>query len=393
MQYTLVGAEDGTSNITVFVKGSAPLVAHSTHVNFDKIVAAVVADDESVVELFDVAQTAATKFQRLSDRITTANGRLYLDNVEVANALTAQVIRFLDEGVEDWKSLVLFFENVLANPNEHSREQLYTWLESRNFSITNDGLIIGYKGVRKGEDGGYVSVNQGTAIVDGEVKTGAIPNAIGSVVEMPRNEVTHDPSEGCSTGLHVGTYDYARGWAQGALLEVHVNPRDVVSVPTDCGQAKMRVCRYTVVDLIEQEYTAAVVTREDDEDQVEDYYVGKVYADRDPRRKGRTLTVVSVDRDEQVAYCQSSTTGNVVKVKLGRLISKDYEEVDPDFDPEDVTVNIGDIFQDLDPRRVGRTVTILESGPNKSYCKSLPSNVHVWISTERLTTPHRFRKV
>jgi hypothetical protein len=263
LQYTLVGHDDG-SNIVVFVPGSPPLVAHSSHPNFDKIVEGALAGDDSVTELFDVAATAAQRFQRLSERVTTANGRLYLDGEEVANALTTQVLRFLDQGVDDWEPLVKFFENVQANPNEHSREQLFSWLDAEDFTITPDGMIVGYKGVQKTDDG-FESINRGSAIVDGEVKQGAIPNHIGAVVEMPRNKVAFDPSTGCSTGLHVGTYDYASRFARGALLEVHVNPRDVVSVPTDCSWAKMRVCRYVVVDTIDAPYSSALLGYDNDD--------------------------------------------------------------------------------------------------------------------------------
>jgi len=69
---------------------------------------------------------------------------------------------------------------------------------------------------------------------------------------------------GCHTGLHVGTYAYASNFGQGALLEVQVNPRDVVSVPTDCSAAKMRTCRYVVVDTIDQPYTTAVKPYDDE---------------------------------------------------------------------------------------------------------------------------------
>lgn len=257
MQFSLVGNEDG-SNITVFVPEHAPLVAHSTHPNFDRIVKGAFAGDDSIVELFDVAVTAVTKFQRLTERVTTANGKLYLDGEEVNNVLATQVVRFHNEDIEDWKPLVLFFENVQQNPQEHSREQLFEWLDHRDFTITEDGMILGYKGVRKNGENDFTSISTGRAIVDGEVFNGAIPNRIGSVVEMPRNEVAWDPSTGCSTGLHVGTYRYADSFAQGALLEVHVNPRDVVSVPTDSSWEKMRVCRYTVVNTIDAPYTSAV---------------------------------------------------------------------------------------------------------------------------------------
>lgn len=272
MQYVIVGGgEEGESNVTLFVPGQNPLTAHSSHPYFDEIVEGVRSGDESVYELFDLAQAAATKFDRLTERVTVANGRLYLDGVEVANALAEQVLRFISEGVEDWKPLVNFFENVQANPQEYSREQLYTWLADREFTITPDGLIVGYKGVRPSGDA-FVSILTGRAIVDGEVKTGNIPNKIGSIVEMPRDEVQFAPEIGCSQGLHVGTFKYAKDFSQGAVLEVHVNPRDVVSVPNDSYHQKMRVCRYRVVNTIEVPYEEAVVA---------DYYVGGYLYDDD----------------------------------------------------------------------------------------------------------------
>lgn len=259
LQYTLVGDEDG-ANIVVFLPGFAPQVAHSTHPNFEAILEAVKDGDEDVIDLFDVAQTVAKRFNRLSERVSVANDRIYLDGVEVNNALTEQVLRFMDAGL-DFMPLVKFFENVQANPNEHSREQLYAWLQ-RDFSITRDGMIVGYKGVAK--DGtGFKSIHSGKAIVDGQEVTGRIPTNIGSIIEMPRDEVQWDPGVGCHRGLHVGTYEYAEGFAQGALLEVHVNPRDVVSVPTDCGAAKMRCCRYVIVDTIDAPYTSPLAGAED----------------------------------------------------------------------------------------------------------------------------------
>lgn len=269
MQYTLVGTEDG-SVITVFIPGRDPLVAHSTHPNFSEILVRVFDREPSVVDLFDVAVTAASRFQRLTERVTAASGRLYLDGEEVHNSLATQVCRFLSEGVEDWKPLVNFFENVQANPNEHSREQLYDWLSRRDFTITSDGMIVGYKGVQKDGNGDYTSISRGTALVDGESFTGQIPNPIGALVEMPRGEVHHDPSSGCSTGLHVGTYEYARSFSRQALLEVHVNPRDVVSVPTDSDWAKMRVCRYKVIGTIDLPYSEAVIRDYSDVDYDDD---------------------------------------------------------------------------------------------------------------------------
>ena len=198
IQFTLIGNEDGESNIVVFVSGSTPQVAHSSHPNFEAILDGARAGDESVIELFDVAATVGQKFERLSERVTTQHGRLYLDGEEVNNVLTSQVLRFLEEDVEDWKPLVHFFENVQSNPNEHSREQLYAWLAAKDFTITPDGMIVGYKGVRTTGDDSvvYESIHTGKAIVNGEVFSGHIPNGIVAVVEMPRGDVQFDPSVG-----------------------------------------------------------------------------------------------------------------------------------------------------------------------------------------------------
>lgn len=341
MQYTLAVTDEG-SNITVFVEGQKPLVAHSDHPSFEKIRDGVLANDESVLGLFDLAATAGAKFERLSERVTTAAGRLFFDGEEVDNALATQVVRFIKEDVEDWKPLVAFFENVEQNPNQHSREQLYTWLVKEDFTITQDGLIVGYKGVSKNAAGEFVSVHSGTATVNGVVHNGQIPNPKDAIVEMPRSEVQHDPARGCHTGLHVGTHEYAKGYSyNGALLEVHVNPRDVVSVPTDCDWAKVRVCRYTVVDTIEAKRAEAVVLddEENDEEDVarqdveevadptfdnldvsEAIAVGDRFEDQDKRRV-RVLKVTSVDGDKvKFDVFTNGVQSGKGKMKLKRLL-------------------------------------------------------------------------
>lgn len=258
LTYSIVKT-DGDSFVTVFVPGHDPLPASADHPNFDAIVQGALNDDPAVIELFDIASTVATRFDALSERVTVAHGRVYFDGDEVNSALTKQIVRFLDEGVDDWVPLVRFFEKVQANPNEHSREQLYEWLDRHEFTLTPSGDFVGYKGVQSDGKGGYQSISSGPATVDGVSVNGNVPNNIGSVVEMPRGLVAHDPSQGCRSGLHVGTWDYASGFSRGAVLEVHVNPRDVVSVPTDCGWAKVRTCRYTVVGVTEVAYSAAVL--------------------------------------------------------------------------------------------------------------------------------------
>jgi hypothetical protein len=251
IQYSLI-RNAGGEVITVFTNGQM-LSALDTHPNWTAIKAGAEADDPNVIDLFDIGRTAQTRFEKLSDRVSVKGGKVFFDNQPTHNALTEQVVRFIEAGQEDFGPLVEFFEKVQSNPNEHSREQLYSWLDVHDFTILPNGNFVGYKGVRSvaTTDGvKYESISHGTAISDGVEYTGAIPNPIGAVVEMARDAVQHDPSVGCHTGLHVGTWDYASGFAQGAVLKVEVNPRDVVSVPTDCNHQKLRTCRYTVLEVI-----------------------------------------------------------------------------------------------------------------------------------------------
>jgi len=268
VKYNLVCNE--SDNITVFVDGEMYVADSDHNPNFSEIVEKVLADDVSVVELFDLEKTVSKKFERLSERVVVRNGNIYFDGSPVNDVLGKQVLRFVEDDVEDWQPLVLFWENLAQNPNEHSREQLYSWLNDRKFQISKNGNIVGFKGV-KIVNGEYRSIHAGPAIVDDVEMNGYIPNAIGSVIEMPRADVQSNSAVGCSTGLHVGTYDYAKDFAQGAVLTVSVNPRDVVSVPSDCNAAKLRVCRYRVVNATAVEWSSAVSDVEDDEDN-EDYW-------------------------------------------------------------------------------------------------------------------------
>jgi hypothetical protein len=254
MRYNLVSVGD-QSNLTVLVNGDLK-VANEEHPNWQAIFKAVILDkveDEDAVErLFDVAKAVSQKFEKVSDHVSVANGRVYLDGDEVHGAIAEQIVRFLEEDVDDWQPLVKFMEKVSGNVTSHSREQLFEWLARHKFTITPEGNFVAYKGVRSD----LSSIMNGPGIVNG-VAVSHVTNPIGGVIEIARSKVVHDPAVGCASGLHAGTYEYARGFAQGVVLEVHVDPRDVVSVPTDCNWQKIRTCRYTVVRAVTAPITTA----------------------------------------------------------------------------------------------------------------------------------------
>lgn len=265
MQFNLVKRE-GMGNITVVVDGEL-YTADEQHPLFDEIVEAAIDGDESVVDLFDASVKAAEKFENLSDRVTVANGRVYVDQSEVEDVYADQVVRFLGEGVGDWKPLVGFLEKVYSNVDADVRENLSRWLQAESFTILPNGNILGYRGLTSD----HKSVHAGPGIVNGERVNGHLDNSVGNVVEMDTDKVTVDPNRGCASGLHVGTFEYAKGWSQGALVSVEVDPRHVRSVPYECGSSKMRVSKYRVLEDIEVKHDSAVDTTDYGYDPYDEY--------------------------------------------------------------------------------------------------------------------------
>lgn len=192
--------------------------------------------------------------QVLGDNIRLENGIVYFGEHKLESTLSSYLVELVKSENRDeklWNSLVLFLDNLHQNTDPEVRQQLFRWMnyemnDGVSFTITDDGCFIGYRGC-VGTVLEPMSRNSGTAWVDGVKHVGQIPNPIGSTITMPRHMVQADPTVGCSHGLHVGTYGYARDWAH-ILIRVKVNPRDVVSVPTECDSQKIRVCRFEVLE-------------------------------------------------------------------------------------------------------------------------------------------------
>jgi hypothetical protein len=90
--------------------------------------------------------------------------------------------------------------------------------------------------------------------VNGQEQNGQIHTAVGDVVTMPRREISDDPGVACHAGLHCGARSYAENFAR-ILISVRVDPRHVVSVPSDYSNAKVRVEQYEIMDVVNDIHT------------------------------------------------------------------------------------------------------------------------------------------
>lgn len=153
---------------------------------------------------------------------------------------------------DDWRSLISFTELLFDNVNPEIRDQLYNWMQYQirngKLTLTPEGKFLGYKGIRSD----FGSCHAGPGIVNGIPDNGHLDNSPGNVIEMAREAVDADRTSYCSTGLHVGSYDYAKSFGQ-IVVTVEVDPRDVVSVPDDYDGQKLRACKYRVVEQVEDE--------------------------------------------------------------------------------------------------------------------------------------------
>lgn len=244
---------EGRSSIVLIPRGAGePMIITDDHPNFVRIADAVLHQDD-VSEWLDIEDATDWFIDEYLEADVDWDDWLSEDESErddfeptpVIESLSDTIERYRREG-RDAENLVRFMRRLAKNPSRRSREQLFQWSVAKDLTIDADGYIIGFKGVR--ED--LLSVNAGTAHVDGKEVSGHIPNVIGTVISMPRSEVQDDPNQGCSYGLHVGTFNYARSWGS-VVLEVRIDPADVVSVPADSGFAKMRCCEYEVIAIHE----------------------------------------------------------------------------------------------------------------------------------------------
>jgi len=172
---------------------------------------------------------------------------IFYKGEQLPAALEKKVLSIMAEGLP-LTHFEKLWENILENPACHvvNESGFYDFLEYKELPITEDGCFLAYRGVK--EDYYSVSGSLSTKVLQGKVnEQGQIYNGIGEVIEVRRSGVSDNRNVHCHEGsLHIGSLDYATNWAR-KLVIVKVNPKDVVSVPNDCGCQKCRVSKYEVV--------------------------------------------------------------------------------------------------------------------------------------------------
>lgn len=225
-----------TGDSVIMTFGADSEIVESTHPNYKEIVMAVVGGEyKKAFELMNIRKSIENFTQ---GAITIKGDNLYYGAVQMRSTLVDRILDMMKVGDDGFKRLVAFFEKLMENPSKDSVEQLWGFVSHLDVEIDEEGYIIGWKKV----------TTRGGKLFDS--RTCKVPNDLGNVVEMPRWMVDNDRTVTCSQGLHVGAWDYVRSFSGDTILKVRVHPRDVVSVPTDYQDMKMRASRYEVAAIV-----------------------------------------------------------------------------------------------------------------------------------------------
>jgi len=221
-----------TGSITVWF-GDDSYSVNTSHPEYNEIKQRCENEDESVMELIkkpklEKPKPTDTGTLTIQGDYTTYNGRT------IRNKYMIEIVNRLG-GVEN-DAVRRFVNRVCLNPRMESVQMLMEFLKHCHLPITDDGRFLAYKAVTHDYK---------------DKHTRTIDNSPGQSPEMDRDEVEFDPNVACSRGMHVGTIKYAKGFMSTSnndrLIICAVDPFDVVSVPYDCNQEKLRAFRYTVI--------------------------------------------------------------------------------------------------------------------------------------------------
>lgn len=249
-------------NLTLVLNNRAYQVLPD-HINYKMILDALpTASADELLDIVDVEKAVAA----FSDGVVEIkDGQVTYEGEAVHGSISKRILEFMSKGLP-FQPLVNFLNNLMENPSMQSQKELYDFLEHEHLPITEDGYFLAYKAVSSDFKDKY---------------RGVFDNSVGKVCTMQRAKVDDDRARGCSDGLHAGALNYVAGYGSleggDKIVIVKINPRDVVSVPSDCNCEKLRTCQYEVVgeyrgELLKPLYSSDFSDDTYGEDEEEDHY-------------------------------------------------------------------------------------------------------------------------
>lgn len=272
-----------------------PYVLNSTHQTFNSLVRALKRKEwKRVPKLISLAAHLADKFE---GSVEVRGDGIYYKGVKIDNSLTQRIQQIIKEG-KTVQNMLRFMDNLYQNPQPFAITELYDWLNACKLPITDDGRFTAYKGVRYDFK---------------DCRTGTIDNSPGQIVFMKRSDVDTNRHETCSVGLHFCSAAYLPTFGGDRVVKVVIDPKDVVSIPTDYGFTKGRTWKYEVVAEVSADQIRGLMDGEDIDD-----YRGSIFSLAKDHKKlyHSALELPAVKR---LIRRGKQTQENIRKMAYGRL--------------------------------------------------------------------------
>ncbi|MBF84544.1 MAG: hypothetical protein CL489_08725 [Acidobacteria bacterium] len=234
---TIVNWTGGLKFISLVLSNGESITINSDDKRYDGVKEALWNEDiDKALEIAD----SATEIKKWSKNgVVIRNGQLTVHGKLMTGAVVDHIIQSFETG-RDFDKYVNFYIKLLQNTDSDSVRQLLPFMKHNDIDVDSDGNIIAWK------------------MVDQDYKdhfTGKMDNSVGAEPWMPREDVVDNPKKTCEAGLHVCAKAYIGFFSDSRIVKVLIDPANVVSVPNDYNGAKMRVCRYKVIEDVTETFT------------------------------------------------------------------------------------------------------------------------------------------
>jgi len=243
-------------SITVFFNDGTHYIWPKDHANFDEVKAAIIRGDEdsTIRGLMDTLEKVREAIKVATD-VTDGSVTVTRDGVmyrgrKLELPIAERIMEHVAEGYPV-EPVLRFTERLLKNSRREAVESLYDFLAANNIPITEDGYFIVYKKVRND----YKDIHSGT-----------FDNSVGAKPRVEAWEVEANRDQTCAKGLHVCARQYLTSFgssnsAGDRVVVCKVDPADVVAVPRDYNNSKMRVCAYEVISELSESQAAEALDK------------------------------------------------------------------------------------------------------------------------------------
>lgn len=320
--------------ITVVIDGRTQVVpASSPNFNDLKVALRKNAEEPEIKKILNIKSYVA---QLSEGRADIVDGSLYFDGAPLAGVLAERVAQMFAEGL-GVLPLLRFLNRVAQNPRKDIAQELYPFLESGRLPITEDGFILAYKMVRPDFK---------------DVYSGTMDNSPGKVVSLASYEVVDSNRYNeCSVGLHFCSLAYIEaGLASfvapgNRLLQLLIDPVDIVAIPTDFNRSKGRAWKYTVLREL------------DWNERIKANFASNAYVNGEVAEDEELEDDAELDEDVDSEYDNSDDNQGPVANKApagSKLDEDDVLEILKLLDDDSNTLTaIGKLY-DISPRQVAR---------------------------------------